>query len=47
MPVDTTADQVAEPGFDALVIPGGYAPDKLRRSRAVLDLVRAFGQDPG
>jgi len=42
VPVHTTVEQVAEPGFDALVIPGGYAPDKLRRSRAVLDLVRAF-----
>jgi protease I len=42
LPVDTTVDQVAEPSFDALVIPGGYAPDKLRRSGAVLDLVRAF-----
>jgi protease I len=42
VPVDTTVDQVAEPDFDALVIPGGYAPDKLRRSEAVLDLVRAF-----
>ena len=40
--VDTTVDQVAEADFDALVIPGGYAPDKLRRSQAVLDLVRAF-----
>ena len=30
--------------FDALVIPGGYAPDKLRRSEAVLDLVRAFDE---
>ena len=40
--VDTTVEQVAEPAFDALVIPGGYAPDKLRRSPAVLDLVRAF-----
>ncbi len=28
--------------FDALVIPGGYAPDKLRRSETVLGLVRAF-----
>ena len=28
--------------FDALVIPGGFAPDKLRRSGAVLDLVHAF-----
>jgi protease I len=40
--VDATVEQVAEPDFDALVIPGGYAPDKLRRSEAVLDLVRAF-----
>lgn len=42
VPVDTTVDQVAEGDFDALVIPGGFAPDKLRRSEAVLDLVRAF-----
>jgi protease I len=40
--VDTTVDRVAEADFDALVIPGGYAPDKLRRSEAVLSLVRAF-----
>ena len=40
--VDTVVTEVAEPDFDALVIPGGYAPDKLRRSGTVLDLVRAF-----
>jgi protease I len=40
--VDTTVDQVAAADFDALVIPGGYAPDKLRRSETVLGLVRAF-----
>jgi protease I len=40
--VETTVDQVDAGSFDALVIPGGYAPDKLRRSSAVLDLVRAF-----
>ncbi|HEX5266136.1 MAG TPA: type 1 glutamine amidotransferase domain-containing protein [Acidimicrobiales bacterium] len=40
--VDTTVDEVVEGDFDALVIPGGFAPDKLRRSAAVLDLVRAF-----
>lgn len=28
--------------FDALVVPGGFMPDKLRRDPAVLDLVRAF-----
>jgi protease I len=42
VPVDTTVDQVAEKDFDALIIPGGYAPDKLRRSEDVLALVRAF-----
>ncbi len=40
--VDTTVDGLSANDFDALVIPGGYAPDKLRRSEAVLDLVRAF-----
>ena len=38
--VDTTADRVAAKEVDGLVIPGGWAPDYLRRSRAVLDLVR-------
>ncbi|HEX9064615.1 MAG TPA: type 1 glutamine amidotransferase domain-containing protein [Streptosporangiaceae bacterium] len=42
VPVDTTVSEVAEPEYDALVIPGGYAPDKLRRSAEVLDLVRNF-----
>src|SRR5471032_2311065 len=40
--VDTTVDKVKEADFDGLVIPGGFAPDKLRRSQTVLDLVRAF-----
>lgn len=40
--VDTSVGQVAEADFDALVIPGGYAPDKLRRSESVLSLVRDF-----
>jgi protease I len=42
VPVDATVEQVAADDFDALVIPGGYAPDRLRRSEAVLALVRAF-----
>jgi protease I len=42
VPVDTTVDAVDAASFDALVIPGGYAPDKLRRSQAVLGLVQAF-----
>ena len=42
VPVDTTVDRLSAADFDALVIPGGYAPDKLRRSPAVLALVQAF-----
>jgi protease I len=42
LPVDTTVDQVKEADFEGLVIPGGFAPDTLRRSQTVLDLVRAF-----
>ena len=40
--VDATVDEVQEADFDALVVPGGFAPDKLRRSSVVLDLVRSF-----
>jgi protease I len=43
--VDATVEEVSAADYDALVIPGGYAPDKLRRSQAVLDLVRAFDED--
>jgi len=39
---DATFDQVRADAFDALVIPGGWAPDRLRRLPAVLELVRAF-----
>ncbi|MCG7205100.1 type 1 glutamine amidotransferase domain-containing protein [Streptomyces arenae] len=41
-PVDITFDDADEAGFDALVVPGGFAPDLLRRSARVLNLVRAF-----
>ena len=41
-PVDTTVVQVSADAFDVLVIPGGFAPDKLRRVPEVLELVRAF-----
>lgn len=42
---DTATDDVQARDFDALVIPGGYAPDKLRRDRHVLDMVRSFDDD--
>lgn len=40
--VDTSVDQVEAGRFDALVIPGGFAPDQLRRSEKVLQLTRDF-----
>ncbi len=30
--------------FDALIIPGGYAPDKMRRYPAAIEIVRKFNQ---
>lgn len=38
--VDTTADQIKAKDVDVVVIPGGYAPDMMRRYPAVLQLVR-------
>jgi protease I len=38
--VDASVEQVSAGDFDGLVIPGGYAPDILRRSARVLQLVR-------
>ena len=37
---DTEAEMVDAAQFDAIVVPGGYAPDHLRRSAAVVRLVR-------
>jgi protease I len=42
--VDANVDDVSAHDFDALVIPGGYAPDILRRSQRVLQLVRQIHQ---
>jgi protease I len=42
--VDTTADKVTVEDFDAIIIPGGYAPDKMRRDPAMVELVKkAYG----
>ena len=39
---DTTVAQVRAEEFDGLVIPGGYAPDILRRNAKVLELTRSI-----
>ena len=38
--VDFSADQVHAEQFDGVVIPGGWAPDRLRQYKTVLDFVR-------
>jgi protease I len=41
---DVAASEVSPDDFDALVVPGGWAPDKLRRYPEVLNLVRGVHQ---
>jgi len=42
--VDTDVDQIEAGDFDGLVIPGGYAPDIMRRSPKLLQLTREIFQ---
>ena len=37
---DLTIDEAAGIAYDVVVLPGGWAPDKLRRSEPVLELIR-------
>ncbi len=43
--VDVAIDEVQASDFDAVVIPGGYAPDRLRRYAAVNDFARQMFLD--
>jgi len=43
--VDVQADQVTAVEFDAVVVPGGYAPDMMRRHEAMVRLVREAAQN--
>jgi protease I len=40
--VERTVEEVSPEQFDVLIIPGGWAPDRLRRNRAVLEFVANF-----
>ena len=37
---DTTADKVKAEDFDAIIVPGGYAADKMRMHQPMVDLVK-------
>ncbi len=41
---DAAIDQVRVGDFDAIIIPGGYAPDHMRRHKAMVDFVRQAGE---
>ncbi len=42
--VDKSADKIKAASLDGLVIPGGWAPDRLRMSEPVLNLVRELNR---
>jgi protease I len=37
---DTSAEEVDPQDYDAIIVPGGYAPDKMRLQQPMVDLVR-------
>lgn len=39
---EASIDEVTPDQFDALVIPGGYSPDKIRLSKGMVELTRAI-----
>jgi protease I len=41
---DASSREVAGDAFDAVVVPGGYAPDMMRRERSMVDFVAAAHQ---
>ena len=43
--VDKSIDQVRAEDFDGVVIPGGWAPDRLRLSQKILDFVKKLHDD--
>lgn len=43
--VDMVADQVDSGDLDAIIIPGGWAPDRLRQYNSVITLVKAMARD--
>ena len=42
--VDRSIDDVAADEFDALVIPGGYSPDKIRTNEGMVSITRSMVQ---
>jgi protease I len=45
--VDAAANAVSADDFDAVIVPGGYAPDRMRRHPPMLDLVKGIFERGG
>jgi protease I len=45
--VDAAAGDLSAEDLDAVIIPGGYAPDRMRRHQAMLDLVEGVYERDG
>ncbi len=45
--VDVAVDEVSADDFDAVIIPGGYAPDRMRRHEPILAFVRSVFNNGG
>ncbi len=45
IPVDCTVDTVDTKEFDALLLPGGQAPEKLRQNKYVVEIIKSFFED--
>jgi protease I len=45
--VDVPANAVSADDFDAIIVPGGYAPDRMRRHQPMLDLVKGIFERGG
>lgn len=43
--IEKSIDEVNASDYDALLIPGGYSPDQLRKDERMLDFVRHFDQN--
>ena len=44
---DRAAASVSAGDYDAVIVPGGFSPDKIRRTPAMVDLVRGMNEQGG
>lgn len=44
MKSDQSSKEVSSDSYEAIIIPGGFSPDYMRRSQATIDFVRGFDQ---